>query len=59
MGITLRMNQSHQLTRAVKLEGLAFQIRDLYGVAQDEGLIVSADTPIIARRRCDMATVSS
>lgn len=46
MGITLRMNRSH-MARAV-LEGLAFQIRDLYGVAQDEGLIVSADTPIIA-----------
>ena len=46
MGLSLRMSKSH-MVRAV-LEGLAFQIRDLYEVAQEEGLIVSTDTPIIA-----------
>ena len=46
MGLTLRMNKSH-MVRAV-LEGLAFQIRDQYEVALDEGLIVSDTSPIIA-----------
>ncbi|KAI6659205.1 Glycerol kinase 5 isoform X1 [Oopsacas minuta] len=46
MGLNLRMNTAN-MVRAI-LEGLAFQIRCLYEIAQEEGLVVPTDASIIA-----------